>query len=142
MASRTFKGQFGIVLIPDVLKEAEALEEKYVSFQKEVKSLEDDLRVATLFLRGIVTSFETSISIGKPDSDREKYRERYPEARQKVIILKRKVKKSQKALVRTRHEIGQFLTDNIGFEFADVPTRVHRIVARQFDRLAGIAGIY
>ena len=142
MASKTFRGQFGIALIPDIIEEAKVLEEKYISLQKEIETIKDDLRIQKMFSDGIFKTVEVSFTIGKPDSDREALLEKHEPIHREMIQLKRRLKKATKRLARTRQEIQQCLTDNIGFEAADVGDRMHRAVGKQLDELAQAAGIY
>ena len=142
MASKMFRGQFGVALIPDVIEEAKALEEKYRGLQNEIEKIEDDLRIQNLFSQGIATSIEVSFTIGKPDADREELLRKHEPIQREMIQLKRRLKKATKKLFRTRQEIQAFLTTSVGFEAADVGSRMHRAVGKQLDELANVAGIY
>ena len=142
MASKMFRGQFGIALIPDVINEAKALEAKYKGLQSEIEKIEDDLRIQKMFSDGIFTTVEVSFTIGKPDADREELLRKHEPIQREMIQLKRRLKKATKKLFRTRQEIQRFLTATIGFEAANVGSRMHRAVGKQLDELANAAGIY
>ena len=141
MASKMFRGQFGVALIPDVIKEARALEAKY----KEASKTLEDIQIALKDLEIRVQTFGSvalSMLDGKGDEERKEVEDKYDGFYRENVVLLRRYKKAAKKIVRTRHEIRQFLTDMIGFEAADVGEKVHQIVANRLDRLAGIAGIY
>ena len=135
MASKRFKGTKGIIQIPLVLEDAARLTSEYKAAEYKISEIQKDLRITVVILEGVQSNLEVCRLLRKPAAEAERIGAELFPLEVKYGRQRKKLIKAQKALARKKLEIKEFLTDSIGFEFAEVGDRVIHTVASRLDEL-------
>ena len=135
MASKRFKGTKGIIQIPLVLEDAARLEKEYKAAKRVVTNIEKEMAVTMLSVDNIHAQLRVCSLLNKGASEAARVGAELFPMEVKYGRQQKKLSKAQKALGRKRVEVKAFLTQAIGFEFADVGDRVIYHVASRLDEL-------